>query len=124
MSYIHDSRTGVNSRALRTVEVFIPSRSGEVSTCFFTGAPTDLLVEGRRARKYGHDCRDWLGTCHMVITRRVTLESHSSGMSSPSTHILDHIVHLTPGSFHDTAEQFRQLWFKFVISQHNFFFAH
>jgi hypothetical protein len=54
MSYTHDSRTGVNSRALRIVMVFIPSRSGEVSTCFFTGAPTDLLVEGRRARSYGH----------------------------------------------------------------------
>ena len=54
MSYTHDSRTGVNSRALRTVMVFIPSRSGEVSTCFFTGAFTDLPVEGRRARSHGH----------------------------------------------------------------------
>ena len=34
--------------------------------------------------------------------------------SSPSTKTLDHIVHLTPpGTFHDTAEQFRQLGFKF-----------
>ena len=38
-------------------------------------------------------------------------------MSSPSTKTLDHIVHLTsPGSFHDTAEQFRQLGFKSVRS--------
>jgi hypothetical protein len=37
-------------------------------------------------------------------------------MSSPSTKTLDHIVHLTsPGSFHDTAEQFRQLGFKLFV---------
>ena len=95
MSYTHDSRTGVNSRALRIVMVFIPSRSGEVSTCFFTGAPTDLLVESAAPEAtVTVKRRDWLGICHVVITRRVTPESLP--MLSPSTHILDHIVHLTP----------------------------
>ena len=43
-------------------------------------------------------------------------------MSSPSTKTFDHIVHLTsPGSIHDTAEQFRQLGFKSVRSLLNIF---
>jgi hypothetical protein len=34
----------------------------------------------------------------------------------PSTRTLDHIVHLTPpGTFRDTADQFRELGFKFRV---------
>ena len=43
-------------------------------------------------------------------------------MSSPSTRTLDHIVHITPpGTFHETAEQFRQLGFKSVCFSLTYF---
>ena len=46
----------------------------------------------------------------LIIVETVQMSPNSS----PSTKTLDHIVHLTPpGTFHDTAEQFRQLGFKF-----------
>jgi hypothetical protein len=51
-------------------------------------------------------------------------EENGEVAAALSTHskTLDHIVHLTsPGTFHDTAEQFRQLGFKSVASSLTYF---
>ena len=128
-----DENKGENSRAPRTVtEIYTaPCRRycGDVNTCFFTGAlsgtSTDLLVNRGNNVQRKTTRHTWF------ITRRghtrVTLVCLDCcplalPMSSPSSHTLDHVVHLTPpGSFHDTAEQFRQLGFKFVFSPTLFF---
>ena len=78
--------------------------------------PVAFLHRGTRLAK-GTSIAVPFDQYYLSIHREIIVGMWMARMSSPSTHTLDHIVHLTaPGTFHDTAEQFRRLGFKFVCS--------
>ena len=55
-----------------------------------------------------------LGSRTLFSSPTETINMSLGSSLPPSTRTLDHIVHLTPpGTFRETAEQFRQLGFKF-----------